>query len=191
MSGARKAVGALLAVVAFGAAAQDQPMQDSAARSIEFKEGPGTENKIRLPAAPKQGDLIFFDAGPARRGFEHFVDGASVNVGSDGVIRYTLVIRSDMGAENVAYEGIRCVTRERKVYAHGRRDGSWREIRDPEWKKIGQAHLEGPIFVLYEDFFCPGRGLVRSAGDAIAALKHGIHPNASDEATDRAMPLGR
>ena len=191
MSRARIAVGALLAAAAFGVAAQDQPLDDSAARSIEFKEGPGEEIKLKLPAPPKQSDLILFDAGPARRNFQHFIDAASVGVGADGIIRYTLVIRSDMGAENVAYEGIRCVTRERKVYAYGRRDGSWRELRDPEWKKIGQAHLEGPIFVLYEDFFCPGRGLVRSASEAIAALKHGIHPTASDETTDRSLPLGR
>lgn len=189
MSPSKRAVGALLAAAALGVAAQELPLRDPAADTMNFKEGPGPEIKIRLPAAPKQGDLILFDAGPARRGFEHFIDGASIDIGQDGVIHYTLVIKSDMGAENVAYEGIRCATRERKIYAHGRRDGSWRELVNVEWKKIGQAHLEGPIFVLYEDFFCPGRGLVRSAGEAIAGLKRGMHPNAGDEDSHRTVPL--
>lgn len=190
MNLAKHTIGALLAA-AVSVSAQELPLRDPAADTIDFSEKPAKENAIRLPPAPKGEDLIRFDMGPARRGFEHFVDSASLAVGEDGVVRYVLVVKSDMGAENVSYEGIRCVTRERKVYAHGRRDGSWRELREPEWEKIGQAQLEGPIFVLYEDFFCPGRSAVKSAGEAIAALKKGFHPRSSDDASMRDTPLGR
>jgi len=190
----RHAVSALLAGIALvlpmpHAAAQELPMRDPAADAIDFSEKPLQENKVALPAAPKPENLLPFDAGPARRGFEHFVDAASLSVGEDGVIRYILVVKSDMGAVNVTYEGIRCVTREHKVYAYGRRDGSWKEPQGVEWKKIGSASLEGPLYLLYNDFFCPGRQAVRSAGEAIAALKVGEHPRASDETGDRAMPL--
>jgi len=185
---------ALLAVLAqalpaLDAAAQEMPMRDPAADVINFNEAPPRENKVVLPAAPKTENLIRFDAGPARRGFEHFVDSASLTVGEDGVIRYVLIVTSDMGARNVTYEGIRCVTREHKIYAYGRRDGSWKEPRGVEWKKIGSASLEGPLYLLYNDFFCPGRQAVRSAGEAIAALKVGEHPRASDETGDRSIPL--
>lgn len=189
MSPSTNAVGALLAVAALGVAAQQLPLRDPAADTINFQDKLPQENKIRLPPAPKSDGLIRFDAGPARRGFEHFIDGASIDVGSDGIIRYTLVIKSDLGAENVAYEGIRCVTREHKTYAHGRRDGSWRELPDRDWRKIGQAYLEGPTFVLYEDFFCPGRAAVRTASEAVAGLKNGIHPEAVIDSAERTAPL--
>jgi len=193
VSVARHSACALLAAAALAvleAAAQELPMRDPAADVIDFGEKPFQENKIVLPAAPKPESLIRFDAGPARRGFEHFVDRDSLAVGEDGVIRYVLVVKSDMGAENRTYEGIRCATRERRVYAYGRRDGSWMEPRDAEWKKIGMPSLEGPIYVLYNDFFCPGRQAVGSAGEAIAALKIGQHPRSSDDTPSRSIPLG-
>jgi hypothetical protein len=179
------------ALAAFEAAAQELPMRDEAADTIDFSEAPFKEDKVRLPAPPKAENLIQFDTGPARPGFENFVDGSTLTLDSDGVIRYTLVVKSDMGASNVSFEGIRCATRERKVYAYGRRDGTWAKPRDPEWKKIGAPRAEGPVYVLYNDFFCPGRQAVRSSDEAIAALKAGGHPRASDETGERLIPLAR
>jgi hypothetical protein len=192
VSTSRHTVGALLAALALAAvdtAAQELPMRDPAADTIDFSEKPFEESKIKLPSAPKPADLIRFDVGPARQTFEHFVDGAALSLGDDGVIRFTLVVKSDMGASNVIYQGFRCKTRERKVYAYGRRDGSWSEARDPEWKKIGAPNLEGPIYILYNDFFCPGRSAVRSTSEAIAALKIGRHPRASEDTPLRHIPL--
>jgi hypothetical protein len=185
------ALAVLEALAAFEAAAQELPMRDEAADTIDFSEAPFKEGKVSLPAPPKPENLIQFDAGPARPGFENFVDGATMTLDSDGVIRYTLVVKSDMGASNVSYEGIRCATREHKVYAYGRRDGTWAKPHDSEWTKIGAPSLEGPVYVLYNDFFCPGRQAVRSTGEAIAALKAGAHPRASDETGERLIPLAR
>ena len=166
-------------------------MRDPAADAIDFSEKPVPESKVTLPPAPKAEDLIKFDAGPTRRSFEHFVDGAALSLGEDGVIRYTLVITSDAGARNVTYEGMRCKPAERKVYAYGRRDGAWSTARDQEWHEIDKSTGEGPLFILYNDFFCPGRGAVASAGEAVAALKAGAHPRSSDETAERLIPLGR
>jgi CNP1-like family len=181
----------LIALAAFEAVAQELPMRDEAADTMDFSEAPFKEDKLTLPAPPKPENLIKFDAGPARPGFENFVDGSTLTLDSDGVIRYTLVVKSDMGASNVSYEGIRCATRERKVYAYGLRDGTWAKPRDPEWKKIGAPRVEGPVYVLYNDFFCPGRQAVRSSEEAIAALKAGAHPRASDDTPSRLIPLAR
>ncbi len=191
---AKVPVGALLAfsvLLASGAVAQELPLRDSAADTIDFSEKPPGENKVKLPAAPRPEDLIRFDMGPARRGFEHFVDGASLTIGEDGIIRYTLVVKSDMGASNVTYQGIRCVTRERKDFAYARRDGSWVEARDPEWRKIRTPSVDGPVFVLYNEFFCPGRNAVTSASEAIAALKNGEHPYATGDVSSGFTPLGK
>ena len=194
MTAARHFVSVVIAAAALAAvrvSAQELPMRDPAADAIDFSEKPFQEEKVKLPPAPKAEDLIEFDAGPTRRGFEHFVDGATLSLGEDGVIRYTLVITSDAGARNVSYEGMRCKTAERKVYAYGRRDGTWSKARDQEWRSIDQSTGEGPIYILYDDFFCPGRSAVASASEAVAALKAGAHPRSSDETAERLIPLGR
>jgi len=186
---ARFALVCVAAAFAAAAAAQDR-LRDRAADSIDFAEKPFQEDRSALPTLPKDADLIRFDVGPAQRGFEFFVDGASLAVGTDEVVRYTVVARSDSGASNVSYEGIRCRTRERKVYAYGRSDGKWAEARNSDWMKIGAPALEGHIFVLYSDFFCPGRDRIRDAAEGLAALKRGRHPKASDETGFRDTPLG-
>jgi hypothetical protein len=183
----------MAAAVTAAALAQQQQdrLPDSAADSIDFSEGPFREDRTALPPPPRDENLIRFDAGPARRGYSYFVDGASLTVGTDTVVRYTLVVRSDAGATNVSYEGIRCSTRERRVYAYGRSDGKWMEGRVSGWKKIGAPGVEGHIYVLYNDFFCPGREGIRDAAEALAALRAGRHPRASDDTDFRATPLGK
>jgi len=181
-----------VAAVAFAASAlaQDRP-RDSAADSIDFAEKPFQEERAAFPPPPQDENLIRFDAGTARAGFTYLVDGASLSVGPDGVVRYTLVVRSDAGASNVSYEGIRCRTRERRVYAYARNDGSWVEASVSGWKTIGAPAIEGHVFVLYNDFFCPARGRIGDAAEGLAALRAGRHPKASDDASFHATPLGR
>lgn len=45
----------------------------------------------------------------------YFIDGSTISVGADQVIRYTLVIVSSSGAQNISYEGMRCLTAEKRV----------------------------------------------------------------------------
>lgn len=172
-------VGALAAALICGAPLAQQ-VRDSAADVIDFgdRQDP-QELKLELPPAPKNADLARFDPGKPST-LEFFIDTASLRVGDDQVVRYTMVAKSNDGASNVSYEGMRCRTRERKVYAYGRADGSWSEIRDPQWVKIGGLPAEPYRFALYEDYFCPARLSIRSAGEGVDALKRGRHPRASD-----------
>lgn len=48
---------------------------------------------------------------------EYALDPASIAVGGDGIARYSLLIRSAKGVDNVSHEGVRCVTGEWKMYA--------------------------------------------------------------------------
>src|SRR5450631_3218972 len=89
---------------------------------------PHGELEVKLPAMPKAENLLPFEAGAASSN-RFFIDAQSILVGDDGIVRYTLVIRSASGAENVSYEGMRCETVEQKYYAFGRRDGSWSSAR--------------------------------------------------------------
>jgi len=130
------------------------------------------EEQLNLPAAPEQKNLIAFDPGrPTTMKF--YVDAASVSVGQDQVVRYTLVVTGDEDTRNVMYEGVRCKSDERKTYAYGRRDGTWSLARDPQWEAF---RYDVPRRTLYRNFLCPLRGPVQSADEAVGALRNGVHP---------------
>src|SRR5689334_1971589 len=58
------------------------------------------ELQTQLPAYPKMENLLLFDPGPASNNL-HYIDAPSIVVGADGIVRYTLVIKSPTGATNV------------------------------------------------------------------------------------------
>jgi hypothetical protein len=180
----------ILALAITGTALAQAPgrqPRDSAADTIDFTEKALDELPLQLPAAPKPDDLLAFDPG-RRTTLRFFVDPASLAVGKDGIVRFTVVVRGDGTASNVSYEAIRCRTRERKVYAYGRADGTWQPARDPTWAKIGGPEIEGHRFVLYEDYFCPSRQIIASAREGVEALRSGGHPRASDLLTTTPIP---
>jgi hypothetical protein len=131
--------------------------------------------------------LLQFDPG-RRTILRYFVDPASLTVGTDNVVRFTVVVRGDGAASNVSYEAIRCKTRERKVYAYGRPDGTWNQVRNPIWTKIGGPDFEGYRFALYENYICPSRQSITTAREGVEAFRRGGHPRAADLLTSDPMP---
>jgi len=106
---------------------------------VEEDEDRGTkrwqEKAVDLPAAPLPENLLPLYVSAATDN-DFFVDVVSLTVGPDGVVRYVLVIQSAGGARNVSFEGLRCETRERRVYALGRLDGTWSRSRNESWQRI-------------------------------------------------------
>jgi hypothetical protein len=137
----------------------------------EKKELP--ERELKLPPFPKEGSLLPFEASAANTN-RFFIDADSILIGDDGVVRYTMVVKSPSGAENVSYEGIRCDTTEQKFYAFGRRDGTWSNVRAPAWRKIQYKDVNRQYGVLYSNYFCPDGAPIRSAKDAIQRFKYGV-----------------
>ncbi|RJG04575.1 CNP1-like family protein [Noviherbaspirillum sedimenti] len=116
---------------------------------------PWQEISVQLPAVPEKANLLDFDAGNSTS--MHFaVDARSISVGGDGVVRYTLVSRSPSGAENISYEGIRCETQERKLYAFGHKDGSWSRSRRDRWERFTGTAANRQHATLARDYFCTG-----------------------------------
>lgn len=132
------------------------------------------EAEAKPPVFPKNENLLEFDAGAATRN-RYWVDGSSLAVGPDGVVRYVAVVRTSGGATNITFEGIRCSTRERKLYAFGREGDSWSEAKAPSWQPIRSASYQA---VLYKEYFCPRHTVIFDAGEGIDALKRGGHPDA-------------
>lgn len=58
---------------------------------------------------------------------EFGIEPSTLQVGSDGVIRYVFVARSASGALNVLYEGLRCQTAETRIYARWDPSSGWRQ----------------------------------------------------------------
>jgi hypothetical protein len=133
------------------------------------------ELAVQLPAAPKDETLVSFYVSPASDS-RFLIDTATVSVGSDGVVRYVLVIDAAGGARNVSYEGMRCESRERRIYASGRRDGGWSKSRNNEWIRIQDANMNRQHAALFLEYFCPEGTIVRDLSEALMALRQGGHP---------------
>jgi len=147
----------------------------------EFKEAfnteqPWVEQLSQLPPYPDVNNLIAFNV-QTSADYQYAIDPESISIGEDGVIRFTLVSRSSSGATNINYEGIRCETYERKLYAIGRDDKTWSKPRTSEWQVIDFVRQFYAQRELSRNLWCPDRQTVRTREEAISVLKTGKNPS--------------
>lgn len=129
-----------------------------------------TEIAVQLPPLPQPADLLRFDVSTLTT--QTFaIDAKSLSVGSDGVVRYTLVATSSSGAKNISHEGIRCAANERKIYALGHADGTWSRARRDQWERIVNNAVNRQQAALAEDYFCIGPAIAGSAADMLRRLR--------------------
>lgn len=160
---------AAAALLTLGAAVHGQSRFEE---DFDDKDKPWQEVAVQLPPAPQQGDLVrFYVSATATQSFA--IDTRSLSLGPDGVIRYTLVAVSDAGAKNVSYEGIRCATYERKLYAFGREDGSWSRSRRGQWERISSNAANRHHAALAKDFFCLEKTISGSAEEIVLRIRQG------------------
>jgi hypothetical protein len=156
---------AALALAAHGAGAQ--------ALGDDFEKQEWQEQVTHLPPYPVADKLIRTQVGMLG-GFAYFVDADSLDLGTDGIVRVTIVARSPGGAENVTFEGYHCTERQRKIYAVGRSDRTWAQVRNPSWRLITGSQRDPAIADLNDHYFCPtGQPLLRKA-DTLKDLKEGL-----------------
>lgn len=160
----KAAVAVCLSAFAAGAAAA--PLDDEAPQ--------WQEAAFELPPAPNAATLRPFTVGGGARNL-YFVDEAGVSVGSDEVVRYVLVVRAPGGAENVTFEGIRCASGERRIYAAGHA-GQWVPMKRSEWQPIGARAYNQPRAVLAYDLFCDGPVPPRNREHALRRLQGQLDP---------------
>lgn len=130
------------------------------------------EGETEIPAFPNPDTLIPLTVG-AVRDMTFKVDGATVSQGADGVIRFALQIESAEGATNITFEGMRCATAERRVYALGRADRTWAKSKSDKWMPI-KGSSNNPYVELYSNFFCVANSpAFRDADDIRLTLRNG------------------
>lgn len=120
---------------------------------LDQERKPWEELQAQLPPYPKPENLIKFEFDSTGAN-QFFVDAPSVSVGEDGVVRYTLVIKTGGGATNVSFEGMRCDTQQVRVYAFGHPGSQWSRARDSAWREVRQRPLNGYHFALLRDYYC-------------------------------------
>ncbi|WP_225433399.1 CNP1-like family protein [Thauera sedimentorum] len=156
--------GGLAALVCFSGPVSAQFLADEEANA-NWKEG-----EVEFPPAPAESSLReFFVSSASPNTF--LIDEQTLSVGEDGVVRYVLVVRTPGGAENVTFEGIRCNTGERRIYASGRRDGSWSRARNSEWAPISDNSYNRPRAALARDHFCDGPAPPRNRDEVLRRLQ--------------------
>ncbi|MEQ1882026.1 MAG: CNP1-like family protein [Burkholderiales bacterium] len=129
-----------------------------------------TEAATEIPAYPQESALMEFRPhGISKNRF--FVDPASVSIGSDRAVRYTVVVKSPSGVANTSFEAMRCETAEYKVFSLGTRDGTWSILANPIWREIDTTK-GGVRFRLFDEYFCDGKRLAgRTEKDLLRNLQ--------------------
>ena len=128
------------------------------------------ESAIILPAPPKKENLLSFYVSPTAT-IDFSVDAKSLSVDKDGVVRYTLVATSRTDATNISYEGIRCQSAEKKLYAFGQSDGSWSRARRDAWDVIRESGANRQHATLALEYFCDGGGVAGKAETIVERLR--------------------
>ena len=111
------------------------------------------ESPVVLPAPAQKNNLLSFYVSPTTT-LEFAVDAKSVSVTEEGIVRFVLVVTSQSGASNISYEGIRCSTGEKKLYAIGQTHGSWSVARKDVWDTIIDRGINRQHAALAKDYFC-------------------------------------
>lgn len=162
----RTTAAAAFLIACTAVAAQSQFEED-----FDDESKPWQEIAIQLPAPPAEENLLpFYVSATATQSFA--VDARSVSVGSDGVVRYTLVSTSEGGARNVSYEGIRCRAFEKKLYAFGQPNGSWSRSRRDQWEPIRLNAANRIHAALAKDYFCLNLTVAGRAEDMVERIRY-------------------
>ena len=133
------------------------------------------ESTITLPLTFSVDKLQTFELGQ-RSALTYGIDPNTLSVGADGVVRYVLVARSERGALNVLYQGLRCQTAEVKTYGRWDNRSSWNTDSKDGWQPLASKGFTQPSLVLARSGVCEGRTVNGTPQNILRTLKNG-RPN--------------
>lgn len=173
-------IGLLLLAAAGSRAAENVFVPDAEApppSSIEERK-PWQEAKTPLPPWPSDSDLVEFRLDSAAPDpFRYFIDKTHLSVGTDGIVRYTLVAEGSNGTRNVSFEGLRCTPRGiYKVYAYGA-GGRFAAVDGADWHPVFDPSADIYRKELWQYHFCvPREFKPRPKKDMLRSLQGHIAP---------------
>ena len=130
------------------------------------------EQSVKIPFYPNPKNYIPLEIPYAH--VKYFIDAKSVSVGKkDRVARYTVIIRSRSGANNVYFEGIRCDSKQYRTYAYyNNADKKPKLMLNSQWQTIQGVSSYKYRKVLYDMFVCNDSAVRPKAKDIIQVLKY-------------------
>ena len=139
------------------------------------------EQDLKLPPYPQDKNLLPFKLTGAPTTNRFYVDGTSLSIGPDKVIRFVLVVRTLGNATTVSYSGMRCATGEWKDYASGRDNGTWAVNEGAQWERMVHRDHNNYQETLALDYFCYS-GVMSGGimGDAKALVNRLKYPPVRD-----------
>jgi hypothetical protein len=165
------ATGALLA----GCSSASKPTNkdDSAFVYLLDRKGNWVENQVdTLPPLPQESNLLPFEVS-GNTPLQFAIDRNSLSVGTDGVVRDTVVVTSPSGARNVNYEGIRCDTYEWRLYAGLNADhDDWDRTVANEFSRIENGALNAYHAALYQDYMCANKMPTGKAAQIVENIRY-------------------
>ena len=161
---------ALLALVAgalWAGGAQSQRDQRFLEK-VEPPREPVPERPVRLPSVPTRSDLVELDGALFDGGVRVFLDPASLSQARPGVVRYTMLLVSVAGVENLFYESIHCENKEWRTLAFGTPEGEFRLVAGPRWRSLRAGGSTGYRRALARAYVCV---MQRRTADRAADLR--------------------
>lgn len=135
---------------------------------------PWEESATELPPLPADDDLLAvkLDSLPSNLTAHIAAGSLQLNEG-DRVLRFWLVITSPAGAYNATYEGLRCASKQYKVYAYGhpRRKPQVSPAPKSAWRSIGNIKPGTYRPEMMRTLMCNESLRPRSVRDILATLR--------------------
>ncbi len=154
--------------------------------NLENQENEGIEEFVwkegdkNMPEYPENNDLLEVSGSAAYQNYQYLIDGKNLTVGRDGVVRYSIVIRSKSGADNVMHDGIRCTANQIKHYAYGTTgmDGKKKFIpkTNAGWEPFRLSGITAYGSTLAASYFCDHNGVALKRNVIIHNIKYGKGP---------------
>lgn len=132
----------------------------------EWKEG-----NTFLPDYPQEKNLFPFEVDYAGPRYRYLLDVASLSIGRDKVVRYSVILESESGARNVYHEGIHCRKKKYKTYAIGTSDRTFRRMNAKEWKPWRRGGVFGYRPQLADRYLCNNLGYAYSEYEIMSRLR--------------------
>ena len=167
----------LFAVVSAAQAADTtRYYNDKDGNAVVWKEG-----ETAIPAFPQRPDLIRFTAPTEAASNQYYVDGKSLILGRDDVLRFTVVIIGSGGAVNVLHQGIDCDSDEIKTYGYGTTAGKMVRSSGANWRPLIRSGPMAYQTILADRYACDADGLSSPVADVLKRLRS---PTISDVDVD-------
>ncbi|MGL6070091.1 CNP1-like family protein [Craterilacuibacter sp.] len=161
---------ATLTATAIADSGNDAHFKRATANSVD-DDAPWVEQAAVLPVYPLAPEWLDFSGGNLERN-RLALDGKSITLGQDGVVRYSLRVLTPGGVANISREGLRCQTQDVRSYAFADTVAQrWIESMKPLWRPIRR---EDTVRRALKDLLCDGGTPRRSAEATIEYIRK--HP---------------